>query len=222
MSEKATIKLSLICSLVGLVTIYAAAMLARPKVTPIASLNNGFVGLRVLVSGQVIDYREHEEGHLFLKLKDSSGGVISVPIFSRTRTQMEESIELLDVVEVTGEVTVYQGELEVIPGGAKDIKVIHVAPVSLSSITEENVGMPVKVQGVISKREIVGGGNILLTLQEDGGQLQIFIPSWIAENGLPEMHVGDTIRADGWIQLYNGKIELKLTSASHLHLVEDG
>jgi hypothetical protein len=59
-------------------------------------------------------------------------------------------------------------------------------------------------------------------LQEDGGQLQIFIPSWIAENGLPEMHVGDTIRADGWIQLYNGKIELKLTSASHLHLVEDG
>jgi hypothetical protein len=34
--------------------------------------------------------------------------------------------------------------------------------------------------------------------------------------------VGDTIRADGWIQLYNGKIELKLTSASHLHLVEDG
>ncbi|MEM3657456.1 MAG: OB-fold nucleic acid binding domain-containing protein [Candidatus Hadarchaeum sp.] len=219
--EVNTTKLSLICSLVGLVAIYAAAVTVRPKITPIASLNESFIGLRVSVSGQVVDYRDHKEGHLFLKLKDKSGGLVNVPIFSRTRSQLEESIELLDIVEITGEVALYQGELEVIPEGAKHVKIVHTAPTKLSEIGKENAGAPVKVQGIISKREIVGSGNLVLTLENDGNRLPVFVPSWIAEDGLPEVHVGDTVRVDGWIQLYNGEVELKLTNASHLHLVED-
>ncbi|MEM3421525.1 MAG: OB-fold nucleic acid binding domain-containing protein [Candidatus Hadarchaeum sp.] len=219
--EVNTTKLSLICSLVGLVARYAAAVTVRPKITPIASLNESFIGLRVSVSGQVVDYRDHKEGHLFLKLKDKSGGLVNVPIFSRTRSQLEESIELLDIVEITGEVALYQGELEVIPEGAKDVKIVHTAPTKLSEIGKENAGAPVKVQGIISKREIVGSGNLVLTLENDGNRLPVFVPSWIAEDGLPEVHVGDTVRVDGWIQLYNGEVELKLTNASHLHLVED-
>ncbi|MGC8816381.1 MAG: OB-fold nucleic acid binding domain-containing protein [Candidatus Hadarchaeum sp.] len=214
-------KLSLICSLVGLAAIYAAAISNRPRITPIASLNESFIGLRVSVSGQVIDYREHEAGHLFLKVKDKSGSLVNVPIFSRTRAQLEDLIELLDNVEITGEVALYQGEFEVIPEEAEDIKVVHTAPVALSEITEANAGSPAKVQGVISKREIVGSGNLVLTLQDDGNLIQVFIPSWIVEDGLPEVHVGDTVRVDGWVQLYNGKVELKLTSASHLHVIED-
>lgn len=213
-------KLSLICSLVGLIAIYAVAISARPKITPIASLNENFIGLRISVSGQVIDYRDHEEGHLFLKLKDKSGGLVNVPIFSRTRAQLEESIEILDIVEITGEVALYQGELEVIPASVRDIKVVHTAPAKLSEIGKENAGNPVKVVGVISKREIVGSGSLLLTLEDDGSRLRVFVPSWIVEDGLPEIHVGDTVRVDGWIQLYNGEVEIKLTSASHLHLIE--
>ncbi|MFH1821512.1 MAG: OB-fold nucleic acid binding domain-containing protein [Methanobacteriota archaeon] len=220
MDEKTTTRLGIVCSLVGMVAIYAASASARPKLTPITSLDNSFVGLRVSISGQVIDYREHKDGHLFLKLQDSWGGVVSVPIFSRTRAQIEESIELLDIVEVTGEVVLYQGEFEVIPEGAKDLKVIHTAPVTLTSLTEENAGTAVKVQGTIVEREIVGNGNVILTLSEDGGQLPVFIPSWIVEDGLPEMHVGDMIRVDGWVQLYNGELELKVVDASHLHVVE--
>ncbi len=212
--------LSLLCSLTGLVAIYAAAAPARPRITPIASIDNEFVGLRSIVSGQVMDYREHKEGHLFLKLRDSSGGVISVPIFSRTRAQLGESIELLDIVEVTGEILLYQGEFEVVPEGAGDVKVIHAAPVKISSLTEENAGSIVKVQGSIVEREIVGSGNIILTLGEDGGQLPVFISSWIVEDGLPEMHVGNIVRVDGWLQLYKGELELKVVNASHLHVIE--
>lgn len=221
MNEKTTIMLSIVCSLVGLIAIYAAATSARPRVTPIASLDNSFIGLRVAISGQVMDYREHNDGHLFLKLQDSSG-IVNVPIFSQTRAQVEESIELLDVVEVTGEVALYDGEFEVVPGEAKDIKVVHTAPITLTSVTEDNAGSAVKVQGTIVEREIVGNGNVILTLREDGGQLPVFIPSWVAENGLPEMHVGDTIRVDCWVQIYNGALELRVASASNLHPVEDG
>lgn len=220
MDEKTIARLSLLCSLAGLAAIYMATASARPRITPIASIDNSFIGLRSTVSGQVTDYREHKDGHLFLKLQDSSGGVVTVPIFSKTRAQLVDSIELLDIVEVTGEVKLYQGEFEVIPDEAKDVTVVHTAPVRLSNLSPENAGATVKVQGSIVEREIVGGGNVILTLGDDGGQLSVFISSWIAEDGLPEMHVGDTIRVDGWLQIYNGKLELKVASASNLHVIE--
>ncbi|MDI6884494.1 MAG: OB-fold nucleic acid binding domain-containing protein [Hadesarchaea archaeon] len=220
MDDKTVARLSLICSLTGLAAIYVAAASVRPRVTPIASLDNEFVGLKVAISGQVIDYREHQDGHIFLKLRDDSGGVVSVPIFSRLRAELGESIELLDVVEIVGEVVLYRGELEVVPGRASDVKVVHTAPVKLSSLSVENAGVAVKVQGTITEREIVGGGNFILTLMEDGGQLPVFIPYWIADDGLPELHVGDVVRVDGWLQLYNDKLELKVANASHLHVVE--
>ncbi len=222
MDDKAVARLSLICSLTGLVAIYFAAASARPRVMPIASLDNGFVGLKVAISGQVVDYREHQDGHLFLKLRDDSGGVVSVPIFSRLRAELGESIELLDAVEVTGEVVLYQGELEVVPERASDVKVVHTPPMKLSSLSAENAGAAVKVQGAITEREIVGSGSIILTLQEDGGQLPVFIPYWIADDGLPEIHVGDVVRVDGWLKLYNEELELKVANASHLHVVGAG
>ncbi len=220
MDERSMTKLSLLCSLTGLAAIYAAAMQVRPTMTPIASLNDEFVGLQVEISGQVVDFYEHPDGHLFLKLKDDSGGVVSVPVFARVRSELGESIEFLDVVQVTGEVKLYGGEHEVIPGRAADLRVVHTAPVKLSGLSRENAGVPVKVQGTIVEREIVGSGSLLLTLREDGGQLLVFIPTWVIEDGMPELHVGNVVRVDGWLQLYNGELELKLKGASHLQVIE--
>ena len=220
MDDKTITRLGIICSLTGLAAIYAGALSTRPRITPIASLDNGFIDLNVVISGHVVDFRRHEEGHIFLKLCDDSGGVVSVPIFSRLNAELGESIELLDVMEVTGEVVLYQGDLEVVPDQAGDVKVVHTPPMKLSSLSGENAGIPVKVQGTIVEREIVGNGNIILTLQEDGGQLSTFIPYWITDNGLPELHVGTMVRVDGWLQLYDGKLELRVVDASHLHLVE--
>lgn len=222
MNEKTLARLSLLCTLTGLAAVYGASLSARPRVTSISSIDNGFVGVRSTVSGKVIDYREHKDGHLFLKLQDQSGGVISVAVFSRTRSQLGDSIELQDTVEVTGEVQLYQGEFEVVPDEAKDLTVVHSAPTKLSGLTAENAGSTVKVQGTIVEREIVGSGNVVLVLSDGEGQIPVFVSSWIAENGLPEMHLGDTIRVDGWVQIYNGKLELKVASASHLHVVEAG
>lgn len=220
MDEKTMTKLSLLCSLTGIAAIYAAAMQSQPTITSIASLDNEFVGLKVVISGEVVDSHEHQDGHLFLKLKDDSGGTVSVPIFARTRSELNESIEFLDVVQVTGEVTLYQGELEVVPDGANNIRVVHTAPVKISSLSNDNVDVPVKVQGTIVEREIVGSGSMILTLREDGSQLPVFISAWVVEDGLPELHVGNVVRVDGRLQLYNGELELKLKEAGHLHVVE--
>lgn len=220
MDEKFMMRLGLACSLTGLAAIYAATMQVRPAMTSIGSLDNQFVGLKVTVSGEVIDSYEHEDGHLFLKLRDDSCGVVSVPIFARVRSELGEPVELLDVVQVTGEVRLYRGELEVVPEGASDLRVVHTAPTKLSGLSEENIGTPVKVQGTIVKREIVGSGSLILTLQEDGGQLSVFVPAWVVEDGMPELHIGYVVRVDGELQLYNDELELRLGGASHLQVIE--
>jgi len=217
--EKIT-KLGLLCSLAGLAAIYAGAVYVRPSVTPIARIDNEFLGLKVIISGQVVDLRE-SNGHLFLKLQDNSGGVISVPIFSSTRSQLGDSIELLDEVQVTGEVGLYRGELQVVPEEAGDIIIVHSPCMGVASIGADLLGEPIRVIGVVEKREIVGSGNIILTLSEDGGQLAVFVPASVARSEqFPEVHVGYTVQASGWLQLYKNELELRITGASNIKVIE--
>ena len=217
--EKIT-KLGLLCSLAGLAAIYAGAVYVRPSVTPIARIDNEFLGLKVIISGQVVDLRE-SNGHLFLKLQDNSGGVISVPIFSSTRSQLGDSIELLDEVQVTGEVGMYRGKLQVVPEEAGDITIVHSPCMGVASISADLLGEPIRVIGVVEKREIVGSGNIILTLSEDGGQLAVFVPASVARSEqFPEVHVGYTVQASGWLQLYKNELELRITGASNIKVIE--
>lgn len=220
MSEKLITKLSLLTSLTGLLSLYAAAAQMRPSITPIANINDEFLGLKTMISGRVIDMREHIDGHLFLTLKDDSGGSILVPIFARVRSGLNEPIELLDVVQVAGVVKKYQDELEIVPDKASDLRVVHSPPTKISSLSAEQLGELVKVEGVVVEREIVGKGNIILTLQEDGHELPIFVPSSVVKNGFPEVHVGYSIRVHGWLQLYKDQLELQVKSASHVHVIE--
>jgi DNA/RNA endonuclease YhcR with UshA esterase domain len=217
--EKIT-KLGLLCSLAGLAAIYAGAVYVRPSVTPIAKIDNEFLGLKVIISGQVVDLRE-SNGHLFLKLQDNSGGVISVPIFSSTRSQLGDSIELLDEVQVTGEVGLYRGELQVVPEEAGDVIIVHSPCMGVVSIGADLLGEPIRVIGVVEKREIVGRGNIILTLAEDGGQLAVFVPASVARSEqFPEVHVGYTVQASGWLQMYENELELRITRASNIKVIE--
>lgn len=211
--------MSLLCSLAGLAALYAGAVQMQPSVTAIAKLDNDFLGLKVIVSGQVVDLRE-SNGHLFLKLKDDSGGMVSVPVFSRIRSQLGGPVELLDVVQVTGVVKEYNGELEVLPGKAGDIVVVRSPCAAISTLSEENLGALVKVRGVVVEREIVGRGNLVLAMREDGCQLRVFVPASVARNGFPELHVGYTVKVSGWLQLYREKLELKLGNASHICVLE--
>ena len=220
MNDHVMIRLSLVCSLVGLAAVYGAGLSIRPRLTPIAALDNDFVGTRVVISGQVVDLRTTDDGHLFLKLQDNSGGVVSVPIFNRIRSALEDPVELLDFVQVRGEVKLYREDLEVVPSEPADVRVVHTAPVSVSEVSADNVGSPVKVQGVVVERDIVGSGHLLLTLGEGTARLTVFVPGWIAGNGFPPVDVGDMVRASGWLQLYNGVPELRITSPGCVQTVE--
>jgi DNA/RNA endonuclease YhcR with UshA esterase domain len=136
------------------------------------------------------------------------------------RSQLNESIELLDVLQVTGLVKKYQNELEVVPDKAGDIRIVHAPAIRISSLGENQIGELVKVEGVISDRAIVGSGSMILTLSNDGCQLPVYIPASVIKNGFPEVHVGYTVMVDGWLQLYNDGMELQLKDASNIRIIE--
>jgi DNA/RNA endonuclease YhcR with UshA esterase domain len=220
MSERTIAKLSLLCSLTGLAALYFSAANSHPAITAIAKLNDDFTGTKVTISGRAIDLRNHVDGHLFLTLKDDSGGSISVPVFASVRSQLNEPVELLDVIQVTGLVKKYQNELEVIPDKGSDIRIVHASATRISSLGENQIGELVKVEGVISDRAIVGSGSMILTLSDDGCQLPVYIPASVIKNGFPEVHVGYTVMVDGWLQLYNDGMELQLKDAGNIRIIE--
>jgi len=213
-------KMSLLCSLAGIAALYVGAVQVRPAITAISRLDNDFLGLKVVISGRVVDLRE-SNGHVFLKLKDESGGIISVPVFSRIRSQLLDRVELLDMVQVTGVVKGYNDELEVLPEQASDIVTVHSPCAAIYALSEDNLGEMVKVRGVVAEREIIGAGNLILTLHEDGGELRVFVPTSMARSSnFPEVHIGYAVQATGWLRLYDNELELRLKDTSSIEVIE--
>ncbi len=192
----------------------------KGEVTPISQIDNDFVGLKTRISGRVIEVREHSEGHLFLKVKDSSGGVISVPIFSNVRSKLDEKIELLDNIEITGRVEEYKGELELLPGGAESISYFHTPPLELSNIDNTKIGSTVRVRGNIAEKETVGNGGLVIQLCQNNNNLPIFIPSYILDGeDSPTLRVGDAVKFAGNVQLYEGELELKVDNPYNIEVI---
>ena len=220
MDEKLMRKLSVFCSLAGLVALFVGAMVAEPKTEAISNLSEDFLGRKVVVSGKVVDLRGHPDNHLFLKLEGGSGGSILVPIFARVRAQLGEPIELLDFVQVTGTLKEYKGELEIVPDKLSDIRVTHTVPSSISSLGKKDLNGLVKVEGTVTKSEAIGKECLILTLTEGGCELPVFVPASVVEDGLPELRVGSRVRVGGLLQLYRERPELVLKSNSWLRVFE--
>ena len=116
MEESGLLKLSLLCSLIGLVSMALVAGQITGTNTKIGDIEAGMKGMAVKVCGNLTEVHVSEAKHVFLGLADSSGS-ISVVVFNSTAMGMEPSPYKLGVGElvcVDGEVGVYRGEVEVI------------------------------------------------------------------------------------------------------------
>ncbi|MEM0359361.1 MAG: hypothetical protein QXG22_05095 [Candidatus Hadarchaeales archaeon] len=205
-----TEKLILICAVMGLLLIYLGFRLSEPERLEVSSLTKERLGSTVLLSGRVMDLSEHPDGHLFLKVGEENL-TVSVPLFAGVRKGMEKRIELLDWVEVRGKVKEWKGELEVVPSKPGDIRIKREAPRRVGEIGKEEVGKLVKVEGRVKEVTKVGENFLLLTLEEDGEELSIFLPFSIG------VKVGERIVAAGRVQLYRGKLEVVVKRNTHLY-----
>lgn len=220
--ENNILKLSLVSSIAGIILLYAGAVQMKADLTPISKINKDFVGLKTKISGRIIDISEHSDGHLFLKVKDGSGGVISVPIFESTRSKIDKRIELLDTIQTSGEIKNYHGELELIPESQKDIKIIKSAPTLLSKINKKKIGDQVKIRGSVREKENLGSGSLLITIFRNGEKLEVFVPQNVAQSdNFYKPEVGETVKIGGTVSKYKQNLELKVNDPHNLYRFEE-
>ena len=112
MEEASLLKMSLLCSLAGIVGLYLVSQLVETPQTPIQEIVPEEVGKTVRVCGWVTKMFVSPREHIFLKLGD--GGDLDVVIFNSTASQADYEVQVGDQVCVLGKVSEYRGKLELI------------------------------------------------------------------------------------------------------------
>ncbi|MEM7825518.1 MAG: OB-fold nucleic acid binding domain-containing protein [Candidatus Aenigmatarchaeota archaeon] len=115
------------CSLLGLTLIYFSALKIQPEEVRISEINFEFLGRTVKTGGRIVYVNSHPSGHLFLTISDGKKR-LQVPLFSSFIERLSERIEISKlkegrVITVTGTVSEYRGELQVIPRKLEDLEV---------------------------------------------------------------------------------------------------
>jgi len=120
-----------ICSIVGLALIYLAALSLQPIKVDLDEISFDLVGRSVTSEGKIVYKKVHSAGHLFLTL-EAQGSKIQVPIFAglmnrlREKGMTEKNFSVGNRLVITGLVSEYKGQLQIIPRKVEDIRLNHV------------------------------------------------------------------------------------------------
>jgi DNA/RNA endonuclease YhcR with UshA esterase domain len=122
MRDYEVVSLSLAISTVGILLLFFAASIAEPREVSIGELSSAHLGAKVKVAGEVVRVRNHDEGHVFLRVSDGKGEV-AVPLFKKVAEGVDKScLREGAKIELIGRVEEYRGELEVIPREGDEVR----------------------------------------------------------------------------------------------------
>jgi DNA/RNA endonuclease YhcR with UshA esterase domain len=118
-----------ITSIIGLILIYIAAINLEPEQIELKEINIELVGRSVLSKGEIVHKKSHDAGHLFLTISDRDTN-IQVPLFSGYLNSLKEvnitkdNLEVGKIISVSGLVSEYQGQIQIIPRRIDDVKIL--------------------------------------------------------------------------------------------------
>ncbi|MGC9348762.1 MAG: OB-fold nucleic acid binding domain-containing protein [Anaerolineae bacterium] len=179
--------------------------------TPLAALSDDDQGLTARVRGRVV-LLEGLKGGVKATLDDGTAEV-ALLLWDRVHRDLTDPVAL-DVgaeIEVTGEVELYKGELELVPGSGADVVIVEPAPappwVELGDLTPSDAGRVVRARGVL--REPAGfSAGVKVPLDDGTGVLTVLLWSNIYEQLDPSPQAGLQVEVVGLIDVYNQKLEL--------------
>lgn len=177
-------------------------------------------GIRVRVQGRIV-LMEGLKGGVKATLDDGSTQILlllwdSVYNALDNPTALDTGAE----VEVEGEVSVYQGDLEIVPETAGDIHIQTPAPeipwVEVKALTSIDVGRVVRVRGVLGKPDAFSAG---VKVQLDDGTGGITVLFWNNIVTALEQRPAEGMLAEvvGEIEEYQGELEIIPRSVQDWH-----
>lgn len=125
MKDEDLLKLSLLVSALGLGVLFYASVNYEESVESISQLDYDAVGNKAVITGKILSKSTHKDGHVFLKVADSSGW-IRVALFDSYMAKLnKDQLNCLEVgssLWVRGRVEEYRGSLEIVPRGKEDLR----------------------------------------------------------------------------------------------------
>jgi DNA/RNA endonuclease YhcR with UshA esterase domain len=171
------------------------------------------VGQPVVVRGNVLEVNPFSAGVKFT-LDDGSGSVILL-LWQDVYDALPDpaALGVGAELQVQGQVSEYDGELEVIPELAEDVRILVAAPpapeVTIGTLTIDDAGRVVTLRGTIGERETFSSGVRFLL---DDGTGTIILLLW--QNVYEETPDAEWLAADvqvevtGQVEEYRGELEI--------------
>lgn len=188
-------------------------------VTPIRSITGDQIGRELTVEGTVVEVTSFSAGFK-LTLDDGQGRIVLLMWHDVYDDCWDRSqINLGALVRAQGEVTQYEGTLQIEPGAGADVKVIQSAKAQaplreIGSISGADEGQRVMIEGEVVRTEGLPGAVKVFLRNDEGGSVgEIVVFVWrnvldrVADNrglGTP----GSRVRVVGQVQVYRSNLEL--------------
>lgn len=204
-------KLEIVPDLPQDVSILVAA--PEPEKVALGALGQQDEGRRVQVTGLVVE-GHFSQSNVRLTLDDGSGQIVLL-LWESLYAQVPQS-RTLDVgarVQVLGNIAVYKGELEIVPGAPTDIVILEAAPppveVSVGALTSLDVGRLVVLRGrLTASAPLSGGTGMRYTLDDGSGQIVLLVWSDVGKEAPAGLAEGSEVRVTGVIEEYRGTLEI--------------
>ena len=187
------------------------------KTTSIQSINKEMVGDSVRIVGEIINRKDHKDGHVFLTVKDTSGEIL-IPIFADKNINTDSFVTGKQF-QFAGTVDEFNGEMEIIPSKNEDIVPIN----PTTKIDENNEGQLKSISGKIISKYTHPQGHIFITLKvgETGQELEI--PLFNSLNPNPDKYpINSEVTIKGKVTVYKNRFQLVPNSINDLTILKKG
>jgi len=225
-------ELELIPEMAGDVQVLIAA--APPSETTVGALQAGDVGRVVTVRGTIGPPEPFSAGVKFPL--DDGTGQITLLLWSNVHEGLAAEPGAGDRMVVTGQVSEYRGELELIPRDASQVQVTGRAasqpspptptvtpspsPQAIGNVTAADVGTVLTLVGVLGEREAFSAG-VKFPLRDESGEIVLLLWKEVYA-ALPDADrwtAGARVEVTGRIEEYRGELEI-IPDAAGVRVVE--
>jgi DNA/RNA endonuclease YhcR with UshA esterase domain len=156
---------------------------------------------------------------------DDATGAIVVLLWQSVYAGMNDGLEIGAQIQVQGEVSEYQGQLELIPELAEDVQVLAPVtspnPMPVGELTAADVGRRVTLRGTLGPPDPFSAG-VKFTLDDGTGQITLLFWSDEYERAPDGLGAGAQVIATGEVAEYQGELELMHLDSGKITVLSPG
>ncbi len=158
-------------------------------------------------------------------LTDPSGSIILL-VWQNVLEEIPDRYDLApgSQVRVTGKIDQYQGELEIVPRGGADVKVVArgdrpaIERRTTNNITPSDEGRVFVVEGKVARSESKKW--LKLWLNDGTGEILIYVPERAVEYLPAGLNAGVKVQVTGEVDIYQGQIEIIPLAGADVRIVK--